>query len=190
LFPEEQVKTALPIYEIPARISYIFFRDGSEGKMLVPNMSVLMLVFLLAAMPVMPADISSTGDWTNQVIGPANLTAGAGSALTATYESSATQITLDVYNTLAGSYDVAVKRTDSPTWDSSVILSVKRTDDGSGSGSISNGLAYQAVDTIDSILFSGTDDRSSVHLQLRLSNVSIQVPPDIYSTTLTFTVSP
>lgn len=155
------------------------------------NSLYLSAIFLILILPTLASasDITSTGDWTGLIINSGNLSAGIGSPLTATYESTATQITLDIANTLGNPYDVLIRRSDI-NWHTAVILSARRTDDGIGPGTVSGGLAYQAIDTVDAVFFSGTDDNSTIHVQLQLTDVTVQVPPDTYSTTITFTVTP
>jgi hypothetical protein len=133
-------------------------------------------------------DIVVTGSWA-LTIDASNLTGGAGTDLIDTYESASNQVTVTISGTTGDSdnWRVDVKRTDS-TWHNDFTLSVKRTGDGAGGGSISGGTAYQAVGTSDSAFFSGAGDRSDVPVQLELSGVSVQVAPNTYSTSVTYTV--
>ncbi len=134
-------------------------------------------------------DITATGDWTSLVIGAANLIGGAGTDLQSTYESAADQTSITVSNCTSpdDAWRVDVRRTDG-TWDTGVTLSVRRTGDGTGTGSISGGSTYQAVGTIDVTFFTGSGDRTALPISYQLSGVSVQVPPNLYSTTVTFTV--
>lgn len=130
--------------------------------------------------------ITVTGDWP-ETIDSADLQAGAGSDLISTYESAADAVNIDISATV-GDWGLDVKKIDT-NWHSDLHLYVKRTSDGSGSGSISGGDAYQEVTDTDQGFFSGNDDRSSINVQLRLTGVSIQVPPDTYTTAVYYTVS-
>jgi len=134
-------------------------------------------------------DIAVTGDWTNLSITANDLTAGAGSNLTGQYQSNVDQATIDIINTTGNSdsWRVDVKRTDT-AWNSIPVLSVKRYDDGSGGGSISGGLGYQSVGPTDMSFFSGAGDRSGVHIQLKISNISVSLSPGNFSTTISYTV--
>lgn len=149
----------------------------------------ILLTILLLPHAAGAIDITATGDWTSLSITANDLTAGAGSNLTEQYESSVDQVAIDVFNTNGStdSWRIDVKRTDS-TWSLIPVLSVKRYDAGAGAGSISGGLGYQAVTTTDMSFFSGAGDRIGVHIQLRLSNFSVSIPPGNYSTTVTYTV--
>jgi hypothetical protein len=143
---------------------------------------------VLPAGPVHAIDIALAGSWAVS-IDAGDLTGGPGTDLTDTYESETAQITITISNT-PGSGDnwrVDVKRMDT-NWDSDLTLEVRRTGDGAGGGSISGGTTYQEIDTTDTAFFSGSGDRSDITLQLRLSGVSVHVPPDAYSTSVTYTV--
>jgi hypothetical protein len=127
--------------------------------------------------------ITVTGNWA-ETIDASDLQGGPGSNLISTYESASNVGVVDIN---AGNWWVYVEKTDS-TWHANLHLYVKRTSDGSGSGTISGGTNYQEIDT-SQLFFSGSDDRSNVNLQLKLDGVSIQVPPAIYTTTIYYTIS-
>ena len=129
--------------------------------------------------------ISAPGSWP-QTINASNLTGGAGSNLTPTYESDPAAVSITI--TAAGNWKVQVK-TIASTLPGSLHLYIQRTSDGSGLGSISGGNSYQEVTDIDQDFFSGNIDRSNVSIQLELTGVSIQVPPDTYTATIQYTVS-
>jgi hypothetical protein len=149
---------------------------------------VLVLLFL-SPLVAGAIDIFVTGDWTNLAITANDLTAGAGSNLTPEYQSTIDQVTIDILNTTGNSdsWRVDVKRTDS-TWNSIPVLAVKRYDAGSGGGSISGGLGFQTVGMTDMAFFSGTGNRTGIHVQLRISNISVSLSPGNFSTTISYTV--
>ncbi|MEN6369829.1 MAG: hypothetical protein ABFD77_09050 [Thermotogota bacterium] len=122
------------------------------------------------------------------MIGAADLVAGAGSALRSTYESATDQISVTISDT-AGSGDawrVDVRRVDG-TWNDDVNLWIVRTSDGTG-GAVTGGTSYVQVTTSDQTFFSGSDDVSDITCRLRLTGVSIAVPPGSYGTTVWLTV--
>ena len=129
--------------------------------------------------------ITATGSW-SETIDASDLQAGAGSDLISTYESAADTVSIDITAT-SGNWGLDVKKIDT-NWHSNLHLHVKRTSDGTGSGTISGGDSYQEVTDIDQSFFSGNSDRSNVNVQLKLTGVSIQVPPDTYTTTIYYTV--
>ncbi len=139
---------------------------------------------LLIPFPALPGDIVATGGWT-RTIDSADLTSGAGSDLTPSYESGADATDLGV--TAVGNYRVDVRRADA-TWHGDFTLSVRRTQDGSGSGSISGGTTYQTVTTSDAEFFTGNGDRTGIKVQYQVDGLSVDVAPDTYSSTVTFTI--
>lgn len=143
-----------------------------------------LMLSLLA--PSYAADISVTGDW-SRTIGTGDLQAGAGSDLVSAYQSDADAVLLTVWNTGGGAWRVDVRRADT-TWDTDLTLSVRRTGDGTGGGTIGAGTTYQAIAETNAEFFSGSGDRSNVALQFNLTGMSLQVPPDTYVTTITYTV--
>ena len=130
--------------------------------------------------------IKVTGNWSVD-IDASNLQAGAGSNLISTYESSADLVTIDISDTV-GDWAVNVRMDEGGDWHPNLHLYVKRTSDGTG-GSISGGSVYQLLTDTDQPFFNGNGDRSGVNVQLQLTGVSIQVPPDVYITTVYYTVS-
>ena len=137
--------------------------------------------------PVRAIDLTANGTIL-RTIGPNDLTGGAGSHLNPTYEN-LNDLALSISTTtgIEDNWRVDVRRSDT-LWHSSLTLSVKRTGDGLGSGLISGGLSYLPVDVMDTSFFSGSGDRSGINLGIQLSGMSVSVPPNNYSTTLTFTV--
>jgi hypothetical protein len=129
-------------------------------------------------------EITATGGWT-ETIDAADLISGAGSDLTSTYESASNATDLDI--TSIRFWRVDVDRSDT-TWHGDFTLSVRRTSDGSGSGTISGGLAYMEITTTTTQFFSGTFNRTDVTTQYQLTGMSVDVPPDTYTTTVTYTV--
>lgn len=128
------------------------------------------------------------GSW-GPTIGAGNLTAGAGSNLSTTYTSSADLLSLTISGATgdADNWRVDVHRNDA-VWNPGLTVSVKRTSDGLGPGFISGGDVFLPVDATDSSFFTGAGNRSDISVQYRLGGVSLQVPPNTYSTTIVFTV--
>lgn len=132
--------------------------------------------------------ITATGNW-SETIDALDLQAGAGSDLISTYQSTSNAVSIDISGTAGvdDNWRVDVKKVDS-VWHNSFHLYVKRTSDGTGSGSISGGDTYQEVTDTDLSFFSGNGDRNNINVQLKLTGVSIQAPPDTYTTTIYYTV--
>jgi len=129
-------------------------------------------------------DITSVGNWP-LTIGENDLINGAGSDLNSTYESTTYQVSLTISGT-SGSWRVDVRKVNT-NWHSDLHLWVRRTGDGSG-GSVSNGSVYQELTDTDQPFFTGSDDVPGITAQLKLSGMSIQVPPDTYTATIYYTV--
>ncbi|MHB0911938.1 MAG: hypothetical protein ACYC2Y_00650 [Armatimonadota bacterium] len=145
-------------------------------------------VFLISAGGAIAIDISEAGSWT-RTVDANDLTAGAGSNLTAIYASNADQGVIGIANTTGNgdNWRVDVRRADT-NWNGDLVIAVKRTADGTGGGTISGGTAYQSVGTTDATLFSGSGDRSNILIQLQISGASVSVPPSTYSTSIIYTV--
>lgn len=132
--------------------------------------------------------ITVSGSWT-LTIDATDLQSGAGSDLNNLYESATKAVSIDISG--VGGKDtwrVDVKKTDT-NWHSNFQLFVKRTSNGSGkSANISGGTTYQEVTDTDQSFFSGSGKKRNIRIQLKLVGVSVQIPQDIYTTTVTYTV--
>ncbi len=131
--------------------------------------------------------ITLTGGW-SETIDENDLQAGAGSDLIDTYESDSDAVSISISEATGAedTWRVDVKKVDT-NWHGNFILYVKRTSDGTG-GSVSGGTSYQQMTDTYQSFFSGSDDVSGINVQLKLSGVSIQIPLDIYTTTVYYTV--
>jgi hypothetical protein len=140
-------------------------------------------VFLSAAI-----GITSSGTWSVS-IGEANLSGGAGTNLAPTYDSATNQLTINVTGTKnkndAWRIDV---RSVNTSWNANLYLNVLRTSNGTGPGSISGGTSYIQLTTSNQTFFSGKGDRTGITVQLRLSNLSVKIPPATDSAYARFTI--
>jgi len=136
--------------------------------------------------PGQDPSIGGSGSWTLP-IGPSDLIAGAGSDLVASYESAVDAVLLFPDPDGEVPYRVDVRRVDT-VWHGSLVLWIRRTGDGMGTGSISDGTTYLMVTTTDQTFFTGVDYRNNVPIQFRLTGVSIQTPSGIYETTVYYTI--
>lgn len=133
------------------------------------------------------ADVSSVGSWT-ETIDANDLIAGAGSNVTSQYESASGASTLDIVNTSGNSWRILARRAGG-NWHGSLTLLVRRTSDGSGSGSIFGGASYVQLSTLDTEIFTGTGDRSGIAVQFKLTGMSKDISPDTYSSGIIFTIA-
>ncbi|MFH1452366.1 MAG: hypothetical protein ABIH00_00060 [Armatimonadota bacterium] len=150
---------------------------------------LLILVFIILALTQTQAlTIVVTGDW-NETINDQDLSAGTGSELTDTYESITNAAIIDISGCIDNSdtWRIDVKRVDG-TWSGSFTLYVKRTSEGTGGGSISEGTSYMQVNDTYLEFFSGAGDRSTINVQYKLTGPSLSIPANTYITTAYFTI--
>ena len=149
--------------------------------------AVLIAAAIISAEGVWAAvSIGVTGDWF-ETIDAADLSGGAGSDLVSTHESSADQVSIDIGDAPTQSWRVDVRKVDTD-WHGDLSLYVRRTSDGSGSGSIAGGTSYQQLTSTYQEFFSGGLDRSGIAVQLMLDGVSATMPCGSYLTTVYYTV--
>jgi len=161
-------------------------KEGGESLKTAKAISLVAAASLVYCALCWGITIAVTGSW-SETIDASDLAAGAGSDLLSTYESPVDAMSIDISAT-AGNWGLDVKRIDS-NWHGSLYLYAQRTSDGTGSGTITGGESYTEVTTTDQSFFSGNDDRSNVTVQLKLTGVSIQVPIDVYTTSIYYTVT-
>lgn len=123
----------------------------------------------------------------------------AGDNYAGTYESSTSQIILAVsVPLLLTNGKVSMHYTANPVWNSNLILSAKRTGDGTTTCvacSISGGTTYTTIPpTADIELFRITAvlalaSYSNIPVQLQLSGVSVTLPAASYNSQIVFTIS-
>lgn len=143
------------------------------------------LALLFVAASAAAADLTSLGDWT-ETLTAADLVGGAGTDLPNQLESVAGVTTLTISNA-PGAWTVRVRR-GSGHWNNDFALFVKRTSAGSGSGTISGGESFVEITGTDSEIFSGSEARSGVSLQFKLTGLARNVSAATYSSSLIFTV--
>lgn len=146
------------------------------------------IILLLGIIPVFGQMALSMTGGVSETIDRDDLTAGAGSDLASDYISSTSAGSIDISGTSGISWKVQVKKTDG-TWDSDMLVYVRRTSDGSGSGTITDGDTYQQITDTYTDLFTGSDDRSSISIQVKMSGMSVSdVGENNYSSSLSFKV--
>ena len=131
--------------------------------------------------------ITVTGSW-SETINEADLQGGAGTDLVSTYESASDEISIDVTDVGQSNWKVEQRKVDT-NWHANFTLSVRRTADGTGEGDVNGGQTYTEVEDTDRQFFTGSKQRMNVKCQLKLEGVSVQIPPDTYTTTVYYTVS-
>jgi hypothetical protein len=139
---------------------------------------------LMSVAPIIAADISSNGTW-YEMISAADLVAGAGSNLRAPIDSAGGTTVLSV--AAAGAWQVKA-RCDSGAMPAGTTIWVRRVSNGTGSGTISGGEAFVQLSATDSDFFSGSDTRSSISIQFRITGLNCSAAPGSYSSPITFSV--
>jgi hypothetical protein len=155
-------------------------------KQVIPNLLVVLISYVALSTPLLAADISIVGNW-SETVDSSNLIAGAGSDLRSPIESKTSVAVINISNTEGSVWTVNVKKADL-LWPTGTSLAVKRTADGSGFGSISGGTTYLRLTGNEQLIFSGAGDRSDIHIQLKLTGLSVDNPPDNYSTSITYRI--
>lgn len=136
-------------------------------------------------------DITATGSW-SLTIDVNDLQGTAGSNLNSSYESITNQVEIDVSGIIlpTENWRVDVRKSDI-AWSGNFQLSIVRTGDGTGipvlSG-ISEGTVYQEVTDTAQSFFEGFGNRNAIPIQLKIDNVSVAIPAEIYSTTVIYTI--
>lgn len=156
----------------------------------------LLLLSLMILMPCSQLEaedvgIRVSGRWRERV-NEANLTAGAGSDLNPTYTSETGQFTLLISGfgtdlAIQDAWRVDVRKVDS-NWDTALKMFVKRTSNGTGTGQVNGGTSFQEVTNIDQTFFTGSNNRTSLDVQSRITGVSLQITPATYAAGIVFTV--
>ena len=129
--------------------------------------------------------VTVTGDWT-LIIDETDLIAGPGSDLNPQYPSASDQITVDITST-GKNWTVYIQGSVN-NWHSDLSVYVRRTSDGTGNGWISGGTNWMQVTLGSQQFFQGRRRRLGINVQCGLTGMSIQVPPDDYTGTITYTV--
>ena len=153
----------------------------------VPAPLLLALTFCVSS-PAGALDLAASGSWSLGV-DATDLLAGAGSPLQDSYDSGGGAVALEISAT-GGSSDawrIDVRRATSG-WDPDLHLWIRRTSDGSGPGSVSDGTSWQEVGATDSALFTGEGDRTGITVQLRITGVSLAISPDAFLATVHYTL--
>jgi hypothetical protein len=155
--------------------------------------SIIVLILFGTASQAQTLTVGGT-NWTV----PITSITEAGTNYTATYESAANQILLAVsVPLLLGNAKISVHYQGNPTWNNSLILSAKRTGNGTTLCvlcSISGGSSYQQITLTDVELFRiqavlALASYSNIPIQLELTGVSVTIPAATYNSTVVFTIS-
>jgi hypothetical protein len=150
---------------------------------LVRSTIPLAAIFLALAPSTARAAItmSCVGSWTVnvQLVGP--------SGGSDTYESPSGQLQVSVTG-ISGrrNWTVTVRRSTTGL-PPGATLYIRRTGNGSGTGSIAGGTAYQELTTGDVLFFTGTGPRTAIYVQVKLYIPGVLADPTTYVNQITYT---
>lgn len=154
----------------------------------------LIIILLISNFYCYAQSLTATGSWT----GTLPTITEAGSNYSGTYESATNQIILSTsVPLLLGNAKVSVRYEANPKWDNSLILSARRTSNGTTLCvlcTITGGTNYQPIALTDIELYRiravlALASYSNINIQLQLSGVSVTLPADTYQSRIVFTVS-
>lgn len=130
-------------------------------------------------------DIAATGGW-SETINASDLVSGAGSDLTGTYTStnSATRLRITNATNNADTWRVDMQRTDS-TWHNDFTLSIIRR---INNPKLSGGSSWTEIRTATDTFLLGRGNFNRINCRYRLQGMSVNIPPNTYITTVTFTI--
>lgn len=147
----------------------------------------VLLVFFLLIGHTYAITLVSSGDW-SVTIDATNLSSGAGSDIANPIQSAAGITSLDVTGTTMATWSLSA-RLPSGSGNSNVTLSLKRSSNGSGTGTISGGTSFIALSTVNTVIFTGTKNRTGIGMQYQLTGLSVNtLPPGTYAAPVIFTV--
>lgn len=158
---------------------------------------LLLLASCVHAHPELNVLTVTGTDPSTVTIGVGDLTGGAGSALVTAKENTAGDLVMSVWDDDDGhnlgksTWRVVVKRSVSANWPAALAVAVKRTGDGISiptGHEIEGGESYRTITGTDAEFFVSSFVRTGVPLRFRLAGISLAVPPDTYTATITFTM--
>lgn len=145
---------------------------------------ILFYFFIVNSLNAEQPKISVSGGWFLN-INELNLTSGAGSDLKNTYISLPDATVIDISASPKTLWTVYARITAVPN---SLIISVRRTSNGEGTGWIEGGEHFIRLSESYTKLFSGKGSRNGITLQYKLSGISIKTPPGFKSININFIV--
>jgi hypothetical protein len=132
--------------------------------------------------------IDVTGSWT-EFVDRSDLSRGPGSNLadTCTSPSNANLVSVSGSTGKNDAWEIYVKRIDT-NWDRRLTMSARRTSSGKGPGSVSGGASYVLVGPSDTLFFTGKGTLRDIQVQLRLTGMSLSIPPGLRAATVQYTI--
>jgi len=131
----------------------------------------------------------SGGNW-SKILYYTDISEGPGGDFQYYYESGASNTTINISGCSSTSdrWEIQAKIT-AIEWHDSLNLSLKRTSDGTGSGSIDGGSSYIELTTSYQTIFSGMGSRDGISLQQKVSGTSVSLSAEDYQIEITYIVN-
>jgi hypothetical protein len=146
---------------------------------------IYMAIFFVLCTPCLfPGGVMAIGTW-NETIDETDLQGGAGSDIPDTYESNAAATSILITGMNNKDWAMTVEMSEI-NWHGDFTIYLKRTDN---SGGVSGGTTYQVLTTSPVSFCTGSDNQFGIRIQYQLEGVSLQIPADTYSITVTYTVT-
>ena len=144
---------------------------------------------LILSIPSAAITVNVSGSWT-EFFSVMDLAGPPGSDLIPSRESASDQVTIDVTDA-NNNWEVSVRKVDIH-WHPDFLLRVRRTS--AGTGRILFGWTYQEVTDINTFFFRSfffwfeSKNALDIHIQYDISGLSVNIPPDTYTTTIENTI--
>jgi hypothetical protein len=152
--------------------------------------NVIILIGFLAFVNTMFSqgiELTVTGNWAKNIA--ASDISEAGNDYPTTYASNTNQTLLTI-NPKNWNKEIIVYVSKSDiSWNSNLNLKVKRTSNGTnGNANINGGIIYQTITNLDANFFTCKGYHTFVPLQYEITGISVLLPVQSYSSTITYTV--
>ncbi len=141
-------------------------------------------IFILFSHNIFAGGLMATGDW-NETIDENDLLSGAGSDITDTYESAVNATRLMSINMRNKTWEMTIEMSET-NWHGDFSIYARRTDN---SGSVTGGQTYQEITTSTEYFFEGSGNQLNLLIQYQLRGVTLQIPADIYTITIIYTIT-
>ena len=166
------------------------------------NFNIFMIIFFLIAGKTDAQNIEVDGQWV-LTLNVSDFTAATWDQPTITSQSTENEILVNIYTYTGGlswlwellsnyGWIVSIRLSDVSNWPSTFNLYARRTGDGSSpyGGSISGGDSWIEVPRSSSQqFFTGSKLKNDIPIQYELRNISVDVAPGVYTTTVLYTIT-
>jgi hypothetical protein len=155
---------------------------------MMKNKNILIcIVVLLFQFNVSGSDIYVTGSWSLE-LGATDLISGAGSGYPNSFQSSTSQISLEIdAPSESVEWEVYVAKR-SNNWHPNLSLGITRMTTGGNQYILDGQGSPTEINGSETYFFSGQSDAVGIECQLQIEGTSLAIPPDTYTTTVYYLV--